>query len=149
MAFCPARYTREDTKIRFVDGKKISFYLPYRCCRPLEKDELRCKDCVIKVNTRTQTTKKYENGDYNTPIPKSSHIFGGEWYYEQVKRLGEINKEKLELAMEAVKNEQAPPVFEKQTKKRGARKTSEPKEAKEATEKKKRVSKKSLILDRK
>jgi len=148
MAFCPARYTREDTKIRFVDEKKISFYLPYRCWAPIEKGNLHCKDCAIKVATRTQTTKKYDNGDYNTPIPKSSHIFGGEWYYEQVKRLGEPSKEKLELAMEAVNNEQSlvPPVVEKQKKQRGPRKASQPKDISsptEVVEKKKRIYKKS------
>ena len=117
--YCPARYARGDTKIRFQDDTNLSFYLPYRCWNVLEEDDtVRCKKCVIKLKTKKQGHRTYEHGNYDEPIPKLSHIYGGEWYEEKIKRFGPLSKEKEIVVMQALQNAMSPtpPTAAKKTK---------------------------------
>jgi hypothetical protein len=100
---CNARYSKESTKLRFREDKNVSFYLPYRCGNPVEDGHTRCIVCQVKRPTKNITARTYELGDIGDPIPPEAHLFGSQWYEQQVKKYGTPSPATLETAMAAVR----------------------------------------------
>lgn len=58
-----------------------------------------CAKCAEKSDTKLQTSRKFNHGNVNEPIPDSSHIFGGKWYYEAAKKWSPPPSEIIEFAL--------------------------------------------------
>jgi hypothetical protein len=58
-----------------------------------------CAKCAEKSDTKLQTSRKFNHGNVNEPIPDNSHIFGGKWYYEAAKKWSPPPSEIIEFAL--------------------------------------------------
>lgn len=85
MEQCKSRITLESLKVPFGD-KKHYFYIGIRCEGDVVDGREYCRHCLQKTPTITQTSKKYNHGDIDQKIPGTSHIYGGEWYNNSVKK---------------------------------------------------------------
>jgi hypothetical protein len=59
-----------------------------------------CAKCAEKSSTTLQYSRKFNHGNVNESIPDASHIFGGKWYHDGVKKWGEPPSEIIEFAMQ-------------------------------------------------
>lgn len=91
---CISRITDDTYSQKFGDGYH-KFYVELRCNMPCT--ELICSRCS-KSECKTQHSRKFDHGTINEPIPDRSHIYGGKWYTDIVKRYGEPTKEVIEFA---------------------------------------------------
>ena len=97
---CISRYTDDTYAQQFGDGRH-KFYLEFRCNRPCLKNMNTCAKCAEKSSTTTlQHSRKFNHGNVNEPIPDNSHIFGGKWYYDGVRKWGAPPSEIIEFAFQ-------------------------------------------------
>jgi hypothetical protein len=95
---CISRYTDDTYAQQFADGRH-KFYLEFRCNRPCTND-IYCSKCTIKnPSAKVQHLRTFNHGDVGGPIPDSSHIFGGKWYNDGVKKWGAPSFEIIEFAV--------------------------------------------------
>ena len=85
MEQCKSRITLESLKVPFGDSKHY-FYIGIRCPEPSVGGSRYCKTCSEKVQTRVQTSKKFNHGDIGGEISSNSHIYDGEWYKKMVNK---------------------------------------------------------------
>lgn len=87
---CRSRVTSEKTVQHFGD-KRHKFYLEERCSHAALEGRSTCSSCTIKIYTEKtrQYSRKFPHGTIDDPIPSHSHLFGGGWYEEGVKKWGE------------------------------------------------------------
>ena len=95
---CLSRYTKEEFAQHFANGRN-KFYIEFRCSRPCPKEINRCAQCLEKSVKAIQTSRRFEHGNVCDPIPDDSHIYGGKWYHESVKKFGEPPSEIVEFAL--------------------------------------------------
>jgi hypothetical protein len=100
---CISRYT-DDTYAQHFGDERHKFYLEFRCNRPCIKDMTCCAKCAEKTSTVLQHSRKFDHGNVNEPIPDKSHIFGGNWYEQGVKKWGVPPSEIIEFALKYQKN---------------------------------------------
>lgn len=101
MSRCHARLTKWSSRIH-IGSSKLNALQVYICNRPAEDGELLCDVCC----NRSATHIKHEprlHGLLTEPIPENSHIYGGTWYLNAVKKFGEPP---LDWVLSAKKNQQ-------------------------------------------
>jgi hypothetical protein len=60
-----------------------------------------CAKCAEKSSSTTlQHSRKFNHGNVDEPIPDNSHIFGGKWYYNGVRKWGLPPSEIIEFALQ-------------------------------------------------
>jgi hypothetical protein len=60
-----------------------------------------CAKCSEKSpSTILQHSRKFNHGNINEPIPDNSHIYGGKWYYNALKKWGPPPSEIIEFAIQ-------------------------------------------------
>jgi len=97
---CISRYTDDTYAQQFGDGRH-KFYLEFRCNRPCLKTMDCCAKCAEKSpSTTLQHSRKFNHGKVNEPIPDNSHIYGGKWYYDGVRKWGAPPSEIIEFAIQ-------------------------------------------------
>lgn len=96
---CISRFTDDTYAQLFGDGRH-KFYLEFRCNRPCLKGMDCCAKCAEKTTTSLQYSRKFNHGNVNEPIPDESHIYGGKWYYINVKKWGPPPSEIIEFALQ-------------------------------------------------
>lgn len=100
---CISRYTDDTYAQQFGDGRH-KFYLEFRCNRPCLKGIETCTKCSEKSSTALQSSRKFDHGAVNEPIPDASHIYGGKWYHEGVRKWGAPPSEIIEFAIQYQKD---------------------------------------------
>jgi hypothetical protein len=96
---CDARLAKKGYYITF-GNKKGRCYLEFRCSKKTTQPSGLCTSCETKnPNCRTQDTRTFEHGRVWEPIPEKSHIFGGQWYYENQEKNGEPLSVDVEAAL--------------------------------------------------
>ncbi len=95
---CLSRYTKEEFAQHFGNGRN-KFYIEFRCGRSCPKEINRCAQCLEKSYGALQTSRRFEHGNVYDPIPDDSHIYGGKWYQEGVKKYGAPPVEIIEFAL--------------------------------------------------
>jgi hypothetical protein len=97
---CISRWANKKYIQKFGDGRHI-FYFEFRCNRPCIENSKHCKYCQNKSTDAVhQFFLSYDHGDINEPIPDHSHIYGGNWYNDAVKKYGEPPSEIIEYAIQ-------------------------------------------------
>lgn len=97
---CISRVSAIDARCYFADLKH-KFFLEMRCDRPCSDPTKRvCDDCSIKTNSTIQWCRKIDHGTIYDPIPDRSHLFGGNWYEDGVRKWGGPSAESIAIAME-------------------------------------------------
>ena len=103
MSLCPCRVTDATYAQTFADNRH-KFYLEFRCNRPCFKEMGVCIRCLQKTS-KLQTSRTFNHGTVQDPIPAESHLYGGTGYEEGVKKWGappsEIQEVALRCQMEA------------------------------------------------
>jgi hypothetical protein len=97
--YCISRYTDDDYTQQFGNGRN-KFYIEFRCNLPCVNGSDVCSKCANKNTTASQTSKKFNHGKINEPIPDTSHIYGGKWYNQAVKKYGEPSPDIIEFAVQ-------------------------------------------------
>ena len=101
---CVSRVTAIDARCYFAD-QKHKFFLEMRCGRAcLDQTRNVCEDCSIKTMSTIQWCRKIDHGTIYDPIPDRSHLFGGNWYEDGVRRWGAPSAESIEKALEHQRN---------------------------------------------
>ena len=96
---CISRYTDDTYAQQFGDGRH-KFYLEFRCNRTCLKGMECCAKCAEKSDfSKLQTSRKFNHGNVNEPIPDNSHIFGGKWYQDGIKKWSQPPSEIIEFAL--------------------------------------------------
>lgn len=96
--FCISRITDETYAQQFGNGRN-KFYLEFRCNLPCTVGKDVCTKCSDKSSANPlQTSRKFNHGKINESIPDASHIFGGKWYNEAVKKYGTPSPDIIEFA---------------------------------------------------
>jgi hypothetical protein len=108
---CISRYTDDTYAQQFGDGRH-KFYLEFRCNRPCLKNMNTCAKCYEKSYTTLQHSRKFNHGNINQPIPDNSHIFGGKWYYDGIRKWGEPPSEIIEFALQYQKEARGDVIME-------------------------------------
>ena len=99
-ALCISRVTAIDARCYFADLKH-KFFLEMRCDRPCSDPTKKvCDDCSIKTMSTIQWCRKIDHGTIYDPIPDRSHLFGGNWYEDGVRRWGAPSAKDIEFAIE-------------------------------------------------
>jgi hypothetical protein len=98
---CLSRITQYPTAQYFGDNKH-RFYLEYRCGRPcIAANASICMGCISKTEkTKAQHSRTFPHGKVNEWIPSSSHIYGGSWYMDGVRKWGAPHQEAIDLALQ-------------------------------------------------
>ena len=112
---CISRYT-DDTYAQHFGDERHKFYLEFRCNRPCIKDMTCCAKCAEKTSTVLQHSRKFDHGNVNEPIPDKSHIFGGNWYTQGIKKWGAPPSEIIEFALKYQKDARGDFVVEQEIK---------------------------------
>lgn len=100
MATCISRIAELKTVQRFGDGKR-RFFLEYRCNNPCMPDSDICEKCIVKEdNYPNPHLRRFNHGKVNEPIPDNSHIYGGKWYFDGVKKWGAPSYDIVEFALQ-------------------------------------------------
>lgn len=85
----------------YFGNNKNRFYMEMRCDRLRVQGSEFCEACQQKDPTyHYPSSRRFDHGKINEPIPLHSHIYGGEWYKENVKRWGEPNSDAIVKALE-------------------------------------------------
>ena len=99
-AICISRVTAIDARCYFADLKH-KFFLEMRCSRACtDPTKNVCEDCSIKTMSTIQWCRKIDHGTIDQPIPDRSHLFGGNWYEDGVRKWGAPSAESIKLAVE-------------------------------------------------
>jgi hypothetical protein len=96
---CISRCT-DDTYSQQFGNDRNKFYIEFRCNMPCIKGLDVCSKCAEKSPTAVQTSKKFNHGKINEPLPEKSHIYGGEWYKQAAKKYGEPSPDVIEFALQ-------------------------------------------------
>jgi hypothetical protein len=97
---CIARTTEETYAQKFGNGRN-KFYIEFRCHGPCVRGLDVCLRCAEKAaDCKIQTSRRFAHGNVNEPIPPESHLFGGLWYEEHVRKYGTPSEEVLQFALE-------------------------------------------------
>lgn len=96
MDFCLARHATEPHY--FGDGVH-KYYLEKRCSQPKHPDKDLCLGCMIRTSYQ-QRSRTFPHGKVNEWIPAASHIYGGAWFAEGVKKWGPPPEADLYVAEE-------------------------------------------------
>lgn len=98
---CLSRITQHATAQYFGDGKH-RFYLEYRCGRPcIASNASICRGCITKSeSTYAQHSRTFPHGKINEWIPAKSHIYGGSWYMDGVRKWGVPHQDAIDLAVQ-------------------------------------------------
>ena len=91
---CISRITDDVYSQKFGNGHH-KFYIELRCNNTTTSDI--CSKCTDKTG-RIQHSRKFNHGTIHDPIPDISHIYGGKWYHDSVKKYGTPTKESIEFA---------------------------------------------------
>jgi hypothetical protein len=75
-----------------------------------------CAKCAEKTSTVLQHSRKFDHGNINEPIPDKSHIFGGNWYNQGIKKWGTPPSEIIEFALKYQKDARGDFVVEQEIK---------------------------------
>ena len=103
-ALCVSRVTAIDARCYFADLKH-KFFLEMRCDRPCSDPTKKvCDDCSIKTMSTIQWCRKIDHGTIYDPIPDRSHLFGGNWYEDGVRKWGAPSAKDIEYALEHQRN---------------------------------------------
>lgn len=95
---CISRVTNEESRQKFGDGYH-KFYLEFRCNLPCLDGKDTCVRCLQKSSTsKIQHARTFDHGKVTEPIKDTSHIYGGKWYNDNVKRYGMPPENIIELA---------------------------------------------------
>ena len=87
MTQCISRTTFENKRILFPDG--FHYYYPeFQCTNTIfDTTSKRCKECFIKLDyIKLQGSRRFDHGNIGEPITAKSHIIGGQWYEDHVKK---------------------------------------------------------------
>jgi hypothetical protein len=95
---CLSRYTKEEFAQHFANGRN-KFYIEFCCGRPCPKEIDRCAQCLEKSPRAIQASRRFEHRNVCDPIPDDSHIYGGKWYHDSVKKYGAPPVEIIEFAL--------------------------------------------------
>jgi hypothetical protein len=86
---CISRIT-EDTYCQNFGNGRNKFYVELRCELSCVNGSDVCSKCSNKSDScKVQTSRRFNHGKVNEPIPDESHIYGGKWYMNSVKKYGE------------------------------------------------------------
>jgi len=97
---CLSRITDETYVQHFGNGRN-KFYVEFRCNLPCISGTDLCLKCTDKSATcKTQTSRRFQHGKVNEPIPDTSHLFGGKWYEQSVKKYGLPADDIIQFAMD-------------------------------------------------
>ncbi len=97
---CIGRYTNEKYAQHFGDGRH-KFYLEFRCNNECEEGKNRCERCEkITDGPVVQYFRTFNHGNVNEPLPDRSHIYGGKWYFNAIKKWGAPPSEIIEFAIQ-------------------------------------------------
>jgi hypothetical protein len=97
---CIGRYTSEKYAQHFGDGRH-KFYLEFRCNAECEEGKDRCEKCEKITNGPVvQYFRTFNHGNVNEPLPDRSHIYGGKWYFNVIKKWGAPPSEIIEFAIQ-------------------------------------------------
>ena len=97
---CISKYT-DDTYAQYFGDRRHKFYLEFRCNQPCLKGTTCCTRCSVKSSTtKIQHSRKFNHGNVNEPIPDNSHIFGGKWYEDGLRKWGNPPSEIIEFAQQ-------------------------------------------------
>ena len=95
---CLSRVTDSSTAQHFAD-QRHKFYLESRCGRPTLPNTDVCVRCSVKLESCTnQHSRSFLHGKVYELIPPSSHLYGGAWYMEGVKKWGAPSMDRIEYA---------------------------------------------------
>lgn len=101
---CMSRVTYENFAQHF-GNRRNKFYVEFRCIYPCYKNTDTCIKCLEKSQEyKKQDSHKFDHGKINEPITDNSHIYGGKWYHENVKKWGEPASEIIEFAIQYQKD---------------------------------------------
>ena len=96
---CISRVTEIDARCYFAD-QTHKFFLEMRCGRSCSDPTKKiCDDCSIKNNSIIQWCRKIDHGTIYDPIPDRSHIFGGNWYEDGVRKWGTPSTDDIKMAL--------------------------------------------------
>jgi len=97
---CISRITNE-ASIQYFGNGRNKFYVEFRCNQPCVNGSDICNRCSEQYDTcKNQFCLKFPHGKVNGPIPDRSHIFGGKWYQEGIKKYGLPTEEVIQFALE-------------------------------------------------
>ena len=95
---CLSRVTDGSTALHFAD-QRHKFYLESRCGRPTLPNTDVCLRCSVKVESCTnQNSRSFLHGKVYELLPPKSHLYGGPWYMEGVKKWGAPSADRVEYA---------------------------------------------------
>lgn len=97
---CISRITYENFAQHF-GNRRNKFYIEFRCIYPCYKNTDICVKCFKKrPDYKKQDSHTFDHGKVNEPITDDSHIYGGKWYREGIKKWGEPPSEIIEYAIQ-------------------------------------------------
>jgi hypothetical protein len=95
---CISRIT-DDTYSQNFGNNHNKFYIELRCNIPCSPGSDTCTKCSSKSDTcKVQHSRKFNHGKITEPIPDNSHIYGGKWYKDCVKKYGEPSSDSIQFA---------------------------------------------------
>lgn len=95
---CLSRVTDNSTAQHFAD-QRHKFYLESRCGRPTLPNTDVCIRCSAKIESCTnQNSRSFLHGKVYELIPPKSHLYGGPWYMEGVRKWGAPSSDRVEYA---------------------------------------------------
>ena len=95
---CLSRVTDSSTAQHFAD-QRHKFYLESRCGRPTLPNTDVCVRCSVKLEScMNQHSRSFLHGKVYELIPPNSHLYGGPWYMEGVKKWGAPSADRVEYA---------------------------------------------------
>jgi len=98
MAQCIGRIAKVDGIYHFANGKN-RFYVEYRCPKTAVPHTQLCTRCTDRGRDKIQSSGKFDHGLITGPIPDHSHMYGGKYYEESVRKWL-ISAENLAIAQE-------------------------------------------------
>lgn len=101
---CISRITEETYCQNFGNGRN-KFYVELRCELSCVNGSDVCSKCSNKSPTcKLQTSRRFNHGKVNEPIPDDSHIYGGKWYLSSIKKYGEPDDDVIKFAEDYQQN---------------------------------------------
>jgi hypothetical protein len=95
---CISRITDDTYSQKFGNGHH-KFYIELRCNQKCMPNLDVCSKCNDKSDScKVQTSRKFNHGKVNEPIPDISRIYGGKWYLDCVSKYGPPSKDVIEFA---------------------------------------------------
>jgi hypothetical protein len=96
---CLSRIT-DETHAQYFGNGHNKFYIEFRCNLPCIRGSSFCLKCAGKSDTcKIQSSRKFQHGNINEPIPDASHIFGGSWYHKASQKYGTPSEDVILFAL--------------------------------------------------